>query len=516
MKHMKSTITLVLLCLFALNACDSESEGILEIEATGALNGLVYIDRDANGVLEIFDAPAEGVTVSLLKPGSPTVIANATTNEGGIFVFSNIPVGRYSVQVLPETLGDSLQFASVDSAVLTVPANDTATAVIAIGYHQIPISSLADVDEGRRVLVQAIAMHPWTTFGDSTLHVVDSTGVMRALLVNPVTIQTGDTVRLLGTVTPTPYGNTILGVTVFRLGSGPLTRQPVPLTTAVAATADDDALAFDLVRIDSAMVVNTQLLPGGEVHAQVDDGSGVLTVVLDPSAQFGSQPNLVAGALLDAVGLLVPTDAGPWILKPRNGQDINARFQRVTIEEARELPAGRLVTIEGLALNSFAAFGDASVHIVDGTGSLRAVNVANSPLVQGDSIRFVGRIELREAEQPVLTAVSPTVLAQNRTLPPPTVLTSGEAAVADGGAFDAALVRVEDAEIVDAGQIGGVFIVGIDDGSGRLELRTPVSIGQAQFVVGRTISVTGLLVPTTGGVTWQLRPRSQADVTITP
>ena len=107
MKLMKSYIALGVACMFALSACDSEPEGVLAIDATGVLNGLVYVDRDANGELEIFDAPAPGVTVSLFKPGSAGVIAQATTDEGGIFEFVDVPVGRYSVQVLPASLGDS-------------------------------------------------------------------------------------------------------------------------------------------------------------------------------------------------------------------------------------------------------------------------------------------------------------------------------------------------------------------------------------------------------------------------
>ena len=178
---------------------------------------------------------------------------------------------------------------------------------------------------------------------------------------------------------------------------------------------------------------------------------------------------------------------------------------------------GRLVQIEGNALNGWITFGDASVHIVDPTGSLRATEVANSTLFAGDSVRLVGRIAMRDG-QTVLSSVTPTVLLPNRTLPAPVVLTTAQARTASGGTRDAALVRIQNATIADTATVAGVLIVGANDGSGRVEIAIRPSLGllHSQFVPGATISATGLLVPVSGGATWQLRPRSQADLTITP
>ncbi|HET9439603.1 MAG TPA: carboxypeptidase-like regulatory domain-containing protein [Longimicrobiales bacterium] len=513
MKSCKSVA--LLLSAAALLACEADSDGVFTIDATGHLNGLVYIDRNANGELELIDAPARGVGVTLVTPGSQQVIAGATTDANGEYEFPNVPVGRYSLMVQTASLGDSLQFASIDSATITVAANDTATAIIAVGYQQIPIARLFTVTEGRRVIIEGVALNALSAFGDSTLHVADTSGVLRALrVVAPATIQAGDTVRLLGAVTVTQTSTTIADATAFRVAQAPLTRTPVLLSTAAAATANDLALAFDLVRIDSATIVSRQILPGNELQLNVDDGSGIATVVLDPSGQFGSQPNMVEGALLDATGLLVPTQDGTgWILKPRNAQDVNASIQRVTIAQARALPADRLVEIEALALNARSAFTDFSVHIVDNTGSLRAVQVPNVPLAQGDSVRFVARIAIIEGHT-ILTSVSPTVLLQNRALPAPMVLSTLDASAADGGTLDAALVHIDSASITDAGTVGGVFVVGINDGSGRLEVRPSPQINTSGLVVGASVRVTGLLVPISGSASWMLRPRVQSDIEI--
>src|SRR5690606_19067569 len=136
-------------------------------------------------------------------------------------------------------------------------------------------------------------------------------------------------------------GQVTLGdATVCKIpGAPPVVRTPDTLTTARAVTADDGRLANDLVHIDSASIVNIQPLAGGDVVLNVDDGSGLLRVVLSAPGGFGSLTNVVPGALLDATGLLVRRETGEWDLKPRSVADVNVRFQRVTIAQARTLAA---------------------------------------------------------------------------------------------------------------------------------------------------------------------------------
>src|SRR5688572_6561885 len=111
MKSFLSTTTLITASLMLL-ACESGSDGILEIAATGALGSVVYIDRNLNGQLEASDLPAGGVSLALTAPNAQQVIARTTSNASGIYLFENIAVGRYSVLVEALTLGDSLQVAS--------------------------------------------------------------------------------------------------------------------------------------------------------------------------------------------------------------------------------------------------------------------------------------------------------------------------------------------------------------------------------------------------------------------
>jgi RecJ-like exonuclease len=106
-------------------------------------------------------------------------------------------------------------------------------------------------------------------------------------------------------------------------------------------------------------------------------------------------------------------DRSSWVLKPRTAADVTFTFQRVTVAEARTTPIGRLVEITGLALNAYVTFGDSTVHIFDPTGSLRSRGVASAEIFAADSVRFVGRIAMRDG-QVVLDLVAPTVLLTNR------------------------------------------------------------------------------------------------------
>jgi hypothetical protein len=501
--------------------CESDSGDLLEINAAGSVSGLVYIDRNANGTLDSqIDGPAANVSVVLLTPVSQQAVARTTTNNQGVFTFTNIPVGRYGLQVETPSLGDSLRIARVDSATITVAAQDTALTVVSLGYQQVPIAQLGSIASGRRVIVQGVALNAWSAFGDSTLHLADPSGVIRAIRVQQVTAAAGDTVRLLGTVTRVNNVATISDALAFRIAGGPLTRQPVHISTAAAANANGGVLANDLVRISQASIVNTQQLSNGEVLVSVDDGSGILQLILDASGGFGTLQNVVPGAILDATGLLIARENGAgYQLKPRSTADINIGFQLVTVAQARTLPVGRLVQIEGLALNGWITFGDSTVHVRDNTGTIRTTRVAQSTLFAGDSVRMVGRVALRDG-QTVLTLVTPTVLLTNRTLPAPQQPTTEVAATADGGVLDAQLVRVRSVEIRDTATVGrtqtypGDFVMTVNDESGPLRVVILPALGLAltPYVPGARLDVTGLLVPVTGGARWQLR--SQADIVV--
>ncbi|MCH7476332.1 MAG: hypothetical protein IIA27_16935, partial [Gemmatimonadetes bacterium] len=95
---------------------------------------------------------------------------------------------------------------------------------------------------------------------------------------------------------------------------------PVEITTLVADGADGGVLDAQLVKVIDATIGTTSTV-GGDFVMTVDDGSGPLEVVLDKDITF-NLTLMVGGTIVDVTGVLVPTGAGTWQLKPRGSGDI--------------------------------------------------------------------------------------------------------------------------------------------------------------------------------------------------
>jgi hypothetical protein len=77
--------------------------------------------------------------------------------------------------------------------------------------------------------------------------------------------------------------------------------------------------------VANATVLDTAVVLGNR-RLTVDDGSGMLVVVLDRAAGPFQDSLYVPGRSLDVAGLLVPSSAaGVWWLKPRADADIVRR-----------------------------------------------------------------------------------------------------------------------------------------------------------------------------------------------
>jgi hypothetical protein len=504
-----------LLCLFGLllaSGCD-DAGSPLAIDATGELAVQAFLDRNGSGEREGgVDVPAAGLRISLLRTSGDTV-KTVVTDAEGVALFSSLDLGSYRLGVSPGVLGDSLRLIWPDTTRVSVAISQPSIVVLPVGYPLVAASELASVAAGRMVTTTGTALHDANVFGDRVLHVADSTGVSRIVLTAGATVTAGDSVRITGRTGTSSGLPAILDATAFSLGTGQ-TPTARPIETAVAASADGGALDGALVRIADARVLSVTNLAGGDSRVRVTDGSGPVDVFIHRTANIASEDPLVAGVLLDVTGILVPRESvpGEWMLKPRRTLDLDVRIPRVTTTEAREMTAGSLVQIHGIALNGIATFGDNSVHLVDPSGALRALNVSTSFQFAGDSIRAVGILAIREGQM-TLTQTTVTVLGKS-TVPEPVLLATSVAATANDGDRDAALVQVRDAEIEFlSAPFGSDVTLRVNDGTGALIviLDRDTGIGTGGLAVGDKADFTGVLVPTASG-SWQLKPRSPADV----
>ncbi len=513
---MRRLVVPFLALLLGTAACDSGTTGPnLTVSATGTAIGVAFVDRNGNGILDPTDSPAPGIRVVLTPRGGSQVVTSGVTNSVGLYILPNVPAGSYRISVDSATLGDSLQVARIDTADITVGNRDTVRTTIAFAFPSVSTAQVRLMTAGRKVQVMGIALNGWATFGDSTIAVADAGGTIRATRVAAVNVAAGDSVRIAGTTGTRDGQPVITAASATVLASGRALPAAPTLTTAAAATAGGGHYDAALVQVARGTILSGVVNSAGDLDLSVDDGSGLLHVVL--TARAFNNGVYTAGAQLAATGVLVPAAGGQtWVLRPRADADLQVSFLSVTVATARTLPVGRQVQIVGLALNGWATFGDSTVHVLDATGALRSVRVLPASLFAGDSIKLVGTIASRDG-QTILSSVAATVLAAGRTLPDPAVVTTAVASAARGGKDDAAVVKIVGGAIKDTLTLpNGDYRLHVDDGSGLLEVILDRDLGLrlTPFLPGVVVDLTGVLIPKTGGASWQLKPRSAQDTNI--
>jgi hypothetical protein len=518
-----SCFVLVSSLVLGLTACDETgSDRILTVDATGSLVGIVFLDRNGSGALDPTDGPLPGVALRVVAQGAREPVARVVSTAAGTMSVDGLPVGDYNLVLESPTVPDSVRLirisanpAASDTTKAHITAGDTTAVAVILGYPTETVAAAKALPSGRRVFVEGVTLNAWATFGDSTLHVADTTGVIRVTRVTAVAVSSGQRVRILGTTDVRAGQRTLTDAVAFPLGSGQAPA-PIPISTGVAATADNGRLDAALVRVTQTTILGAETNTVGDVALTVTDGSGLLQVLLDRDTGISPVP-YIPGAMLAATGLLVRNEAraGEWQLKPRSVADLSVTFASATVAQARQLQQGRIVSIEGVALNAWAAFADSSVHVADSTGVIRTIRVQPANLFVGDRVRMLGVVVFRDG-QPMLTNVTPTVLGPG-VAPLAERVDAGSAADAEGGRLDAALVRVTGAVIGDTATTAGDFPLLVDDGSGPLEVLLDRDVGfqLRPYEPGAVLDVTGLLVPEPGGRAWRLKPRQQSDIVVT-
>jgi len=502
--------TAVLLATVACFSCAEPGSEILDISATGTLAGVVFLDRDGdlvpnNGI----DSPIPALPVTIIARSGLNV-ASVMTDSAGRFRAEDLPAGSYRVVPDPAVMGDSVRVLQIDNEEATVAAHDTARMVIAIGYPASSIRSIRTRAPGSRVALHAVALNSWATFGDSTVHFADSTGVIRALRVRDVGVFAGDSVRLLATTARQSAQPVLEDVTVIRARRGTL---PAPVeSTTGAAAAGGATLYGEHVRIRNAIVIDGSSLVGGDLLLTINDGSGPLGLLLDVDAGINTPLPIAIGAELDVSGLLVPGSGVQLVLKPRGSADITVRYRPISIAEARARATGQYVVIQGVALNDLGIFGDLGLHVADNSGAIRVRSAQPGFVSTGDSVSVLGQITRLDG-QPALMNSTASVIS--RTVPPaPLLLTTLNAAGANGGIADAVLVRVENVLVKDTITVGGELHLFVDDNTGIVEviLDRDAIVNAPPVGVNTRWDITGLLVQSNVAGVWWIKPRSRADL----
>jgi hypothetical protein len=303
---------------------------LLTIDATGIVRGVVYFDANGSRTFDAADAGVAGARVRLLAPAGRDTLYRATALADGTFRLAGVAVGTYEVVVDSASVGDSVRVVTATPALVQVLPGDS---VEFTGGVSFPIRTVAEARAaapGTRLFVRGIALHARETFSDTTLHVVDGSGGLRASRIRPggTPVAAGDSVVLRGTIS-TRLGQPVLDdVHAFVVRPTFIPTAPL-LTTAAAATASAGTRDAQLVRLQNAQVTDTATV-AGNFQMTMNDGSGAVVVVLDRAADAGFRAPLPAGLYVapnrfDLAGVLVPTGTGAWRVRPRSALDLVRR-----------------------------------------------------------------------------------------------------------------------------------------------------------------------------------------------
>jgi hypothetical protein len=196
------------------------------------------------------------------------------------------------------------------------------------------------------------------------------------------------------------------------------------------------------------------------------------------------------------------------------GVVVRLAYPEVSIRQARALPFGKRAFIRAVILAGVQSFSDTTSHVADTSGQIRLTRVnlkggltGNAP---GDSVSVIGTASVR-AGQPTLDLALVAKFGQ-RPPPVPVPLNTAQAATANGGVLDAALVQVS-AIVSDSATVAPHFRVTASDGTGSLNIILDglQNFPRSAFRVGRSITVKGVLVPDGQG-SWNLKPRDPNDI----
>jgi hypothetical protein len=315
-------------------ACQNAGEGrVLGITSSGLVNGLVFLDRNGNHVLDAGDTALANLPVRLLAKGTRDTAARGSSNSGGQFRFSAIPVGSYAVVIDTTILGDSLRVTRVDTSAVTIRPDDTLAIRITVAFPELTVAQARVAPSGKKMFVVGVALISRGLFGDSTVNISDTASAIRLTNVRTQFVVTGDSLRVLGTRATRDGQPTIDRGNIFTLS---INADP-PLRaakTGTASSADGGKLDAALVRVLNAAITDTATVPSsptgnisGGRRLMVNDSSGAFEVRLDTLVGFkgAALAGDTVGARFDILGILVPIGSGTWRLKPRSPSDMVPR-----------------------------------------------------------------------------------------------------------------------------------------------------------------------------------------------
>ena len=314
-----------LLPALVLAACEPAGTDLgFGSEATGEVGVIVYLDRDGSGTPTPLDTLYVGAMVSLQPRAGGVAIATVTTNAEGVAFFPAVKFGDYLITVSSTSIGDSLVVARInpDSIRVSSATNQVATAA-RLAWPESSIREARARAPGTPVFVRGTILVGTPFFSDLSAHLSDTSQALRmtglTLLGGLAGNNPGDSVVVRGIVGQANGQPILSSARLIRVATRPAPI-PIPVTSGVAASAQNGALDAALVNLTSITISDSMTI-APDFRVVASDGSGALTIILDSNLSF-NRLAFAPGRIINIRGVLVPSGLGSWVLKPRVPGDV--------------------------------------------------------------------------------------------------------------------------------------------------------------------------------------------------
>jgi hypothetical protein len=293
------------------------------IDATGVVQGVLFEDRNGNGIP---DGPDRGVAawpVSIRQPAGGS-LGSTATDTAGAFRFTEVPIGSVRLVVDEGLLGDTLELFGVALEAFNLAAEEVKELRPAVRLRSYDVADVRDLPPGRPLFTSGIALNGLTA-AVRTLHITTPDGSLRVEGILSGGLQPGDSVLVRGR-TARQFGQTyLLEGQPFLLQVTGTIPEAVDVSTREADEADGGDLDAALVQVNAAEILEAELLDDDAVRVVVNDGSGPLEILFRSFLDMDEEDFVPDTIFVDrARGLLVPFEAGGaarWRLEPRTRSD---------------------------------------------------------------------------------------------------------------------------------------------------------------------------------------------------
>lgn len=317
-------------------ACDDEPAPLIEIEGTGDVEGLLFLDVDENGVFDPAggDIAVPGVSLSVRERSGSTVLASGiTTGANGRFVISGLPLGTHEIVFDTASVPDQVSICQNPIPVSVFRDETTFANVQGRPACLITIGAATKEPIGAFVIVRGVVTSFPNQQDPNWTIIEDQTGGIQLFGsgLNGQGIEIGDLIEVGGVVEEFNGRLELINPQLRQriAGFGAIRPQVATLATLSQSTSARDPLQNRLFTV-KRVKLTTGFTSGGSRNAIIQDETGTLQIRVEDNVSAGrgdeilSTLGIAVGKCYDLTGILAGFRGTPQLF-PRSAAD----FQEV-------------------------------------------------------------------------------------------------------------------------------------------------------------------------------------------